>query len=46
MPTFDVFCLRDPLCRYCLGVAQDFVLRFALIQTIDELFRYFHRHLR
>jgi hypothetical protein len=45
MPSFDVLGLGDPLCRHCLGVVQDFVLHFVLIQTIDEFFRYFHRHL-
>jgi hypothetical protein len=31
MPSFDVFRLRDPLRRHCLGVAQDFVLHLVLI---------------
>jgi hypothetical protein len=46
MPALDVLGLRDALRRDRFGVVQDFVLHFVLIQTIDQLFRYFHGDLR
>jgi UDP-galactopyranose mutase len=46
MPALDVLGLSDPLGCDRFGVVQDFVLHVVLIQTIDELFRYLHGHLR
>jgi hypothetical protein len=37
--------LGDPLCRNGFGMMEDFVLDLVVIQTVDELFRYFHERL-
>lgn len=46
MASLDVLGLRDPLRCDSLGMVQNFVLNLVLIQTINELLRYFHGHLR
>src|SRR6266513_3976005 len=42
VPAFHVLGLSDPLRGYCLRMMQNFVADFIFIQTIDELFWYFH----
>ena len=46
MPGFHVLGLGDPLRRNGFGMMQNFVTNLVVIQTIDELFRYFHERLQ
>src|SRR5213080_1307272 len=46
MAAFDVLGLSDPLGGHSLRMMQNLVANLVIIQTIDELFWYFHKRLQ